>query len=300
VYLLKWLVLILGVALFIGSVYAQSDTDTITVDVNVLETTVINIVQDSLSWTGVTPGEETSTQTIDVKNVGSKNVTGIYGYVDTLTDETSNPTGSSNPQSYAAGGVLTLKKNNTGEDFWFAGRLEWNYTDNIELISLPSGADSWGWFHNTSYEYVWALAYTGEQINSTHGCNTSNTLVTLRINKYKDNGTAVTRDVSGSNSVAGTFESAKEDWGIFKFSDGPLNGYCVATYIDCSKLYIYKYDRRSTAGTEFGVCTNSAYLNTTEKLLPGNIQKIGLNVRMPYGIPSGNLKTATLTIFAES
>ena len=283
-------------------VFAGNDTDTMTVDVSVLATTVINIMQNSLTWTNIETGEETSMEVIDVKNVGSRNVTGMYGYVDTIDDETTNPTGSSTASDYAAGGVITFRKNDTGEDFWFTGRLEWNYTDptGIELISLPVGSQSWGWFHNTSYEYVWAMV-NGSEINDTGGCNSTDTV--FRINKYNDNGTALTRDLTtGANYVEGTFEEATPDWGLISFgaaAGSPLDGYCVAAYRNCTKLYIYKYDRRTSGNTDFDGCSNVAFLNTTNATAPGYVQKINLNVRMPYGIPTGSMTQATLTIFAE-
>jgi hypothetical protein len=234
-------------------------------------------------------------QAIDVQNVGSNNVTYMYGYVDTIDDESSNPTGSDNPQDYAAGSVLTLRRNEIGGENYFAGRLEWNYSDDIELITLPEDAQAWGWFKNTSYEYTWSLANgTNDRCNETGA--------TLYVNKYDDNGTSMTREVAGgSYSDAGTFREATEDWGLFDNfpADSPWNNYCVAAFHDCTKLYVFKYDRRDIGTTDFDACQDLGFLNTTESLGPQEIQKVNLDIWMPTGMPAGNLLQATLTIYAQ-
>ena len=293
---IKILFILIGFTLILGipGVLAANDTDTIVINVSVQDKTEITILQNILNWTNVNPGSASEMQVIDVKNVGSTNVTGIYGYVDAIDDETSNPTGSDDPQVYAAGSVLTLRRNESGGENYFAGRLEWNYTDSIELITLPDDAQAWGWFKNTSYEYTWALA------NGTDGtCNETGSA--LYVNKYSDNGTSMTREVAGgSYSDGGTFREGTEDWGLFDSfpADSPWNNYCLAAFHDCTKLYVYKYDRRPSGNTDFDGCLNSGFLNTTNFLGPGELQKINLNVWMPYGMPEGNLLQATLTIFA--
>lgn len=280
--------------------FAAYDEDSITVDVSVQSATTIVIHPTSLTWTNVNPGSAGGWTSIDVKNRGSTNVTKLYAYVDTLTDETSNPTGSSDPSKYAAGGVITLRKNETGvttHEHYFVGRLEWNYTDRIELSTFPAGTVAWGWFRNTTSEYVWSIK-NGTAISGAGGCNSTGT--SLRIESDNDVGTPTTRDTAGGNSVAGTLDATKPEWGIFSFSSGPLNGYCVAAYRDCTKLYIYKYDYRSTGNTQFDSCTNLATLNTTRWIGPSELQTINVDVWVPYGIPAGSLTQATLTMYAET
>ncbi len=298
----KILALTLGILLTLATstvVLAGNDEDAITVDVGVSLITQITINPTSLSWSEVVPGSAGGVLFIDVKNTGSLNVTGMYAYVDTLTDESANPIGSDNPLSYAAGGVITLRRNVSGAEHYFAGRLEWNYTDWIELATLPSGAVSWGWFKNTSTEYLWGLV-NGTPLNNTGngGCNTTGTV--FKMEADDDIGTAETRNANAGNAVSGSFVTGVRDWGLFTVSSGPLTGYCVATYVNCTKLYIYKYDRRNSGATNFVGCTNAAFLNTTNSTGPNEIQTINLDSWVQYGMPTGSLNQATLTVYAES
>ncbi|MBD3155776.1 MAG: hypothetical protein GF368_03920, partial [Candidatus Aenigmarchaeota archaeon] len=147
--------------LLIPQVFADYNESSIPVNVSIEAVTEIEISPYYLNWVNVTPGTAGGELEIDVKNIGSTNVTGFYAYIDTLTDETANPIGSSNSQNYAAGGFLTLGRNDSvtiGEEHYFAGRIEWNHTDRIELTTYPDDTVSWGWFRNASWDYVWALA----------------------------------------------------------------------------------------------------------------------------------------------
>ena len=281
-------------SLLVKTANAAFNISEIPVNVSVEGVTEIEINPYSLTWTDVAPGTEGGVLEIDVKNIGSTNVTGFYGYVDTLTDETTNPIGSSNSQDYASGGVLTFRRNESGAEHYFAGRVEWNNTNRIELITLPTDAVSWGWFRNASVEYVWGLA-NGTSAEDNHWCNESG--ASLIVNKYDDNGTSMTRNVDGGTySDDGGTVSTGVDWGIFDgFSAGPWQNYCVAAYYNCTKLYVYKYDRNfdSTA-----TCADLGFLNTTMWRGPSEIQTINLNVWMPYGVPAGDMLQATLTIYA--
>ncbi|MEM5879080.1 MAG: hypothetical protein QXU74_01125, partial [Candidatus Aenigmatarchaeota archaeon] len=61
-----------------------------------------------------------------------------------------------------------------------------------------------------------------------------------------------------------------------------------------TKIYIYKYDKRSG----FSSCTNSRFLQGSN-LPPGDVHTLTLDVYIPYGVPNGNLNTATLTVYAS-
>lgn len=291
----KIVILVVIVGLLTPGIFAAYDEDTMTIDVTVDTATSINIIQGSLTWS-VNPGTDfTGEKVIEVKNVGSTNVTGMYAYVNTITTEPTNPIGQSDPTKYSAGGVLTLRRNeSTSTDHWFAGRLEWNTTSYISLATLLTGFNSSGWFKNTSSDFVWDMR------NGSDGtCNTSSGTGSdpaLEIEEDDDLGTAATRDPE----VSGTYEEGTLDWGLFKFDSDPWNGYCVATFVNCTKLYIYKYDRRATGTTNFDGCTNSRFLNTTMWLGPSEFQRINLDVWMPSGMPAGGLTQAILTVYAAT
>jgi hypothetical protein len=262
---------------------AFAATDTVTVDVNVASVAQISVIPDILSWSNINPGSAGTVQFLNIKNTGSVNLTNIYAYVDTLEDEATRPYGFDDPLKYAAGGVIVFK-NETYDKFFFAGRLEWNWTEDVgnDDLSAITSPVAWGFFKNTSYEYYWALG------NGTGGyCN--NTGAQFAISDYPDNGTITTRTPSG----AGITFQAGVDWGYFSINraSSPLYGSCVAAYYDCSKIYIYKYDKRSG----FGSCANSEYIQAPN-LVPGETHTLTLNVYIPLGIPAGNLNTAIFTV----
>jgi hypothetical protein len=258
-------------------------SDTVTVDVNVASVAQISVIPDVLSWSNINPGSAGTIQFLNIKNTGSVNLTNIYAYVDTLEDEATRPYGFDDPLKYAAGGVIVFK-NETYDKFFFAGRLEWNWTEDVgnDDLSAITSPVAWGFFKNTSYEYYWALG------NGTGGyCN--NTGAEFAISDYPDNGTVTTRTPSDTDI---TFQQGV-DWGYFSINraSSPLYGSCVAAYYDCSKIYIYKYDKRSG----FGSCANSAYIQAPN-LVPGETHTLTVNVYIPLGIPAGNLNTAIFTV----
>jgi hypothetical protein len=279
---------LLIVLLFLAALPAVfAVTDTVTVDVSVAAVTQISVIPEILTWSSINPGQAGTTQALNIKNTGSVNVTNVYAYVDTLTDEATRPYGSDNPANYAAGGVIVFR-NETDSQYFFAGRLEWNWTEDVgnkDLSALTSPV-AWGFFKNTSYEYFWALG------NGTGGyCN--NTNAQFAVSDYVDNGTVSTRTPSTTSISLAT----ATDWGLFSINraSAPLYGSCVAAYYDCSKIYIYGYDKRTSPN--FAGCANSRYIQAPN-LVPGETHTITLNVYVPSGIPDGSLNTATFTVYA--
>jgi hypothetical protein len=142
-----------------------------------------------------------------------------------------------------------------------------------------------GFFRNTSYEYFWALG-NGTGVGSQVYCN--NTGSQFGLSTLADNGTVATR--SPSASALGGGDSS---YGYFPQSSGPLGGSCVAAYWDCTKIYIYYYDK--SAGLTS--CSNSAYIQTLG-LAPGDTHTLTLAAYVPLGIPAGSLNTTIFTVTA--
>lgn len=284
---LAFLVFFIGITFIeMETVLAANVADTVTIDVNVTQWASITVWPETLNWTTVSTGSAGGLQYLTIKNVGSLNVSQIYSYVDTLTTEASRPYGSGDPKSYSAGGVITLK-NETDSNYYFAGRIEWNWTQDIpnhvwDVISPVA----WGYFRSTNNDYVWVLG------NGTAGrCN--ETGAQFKIESDTDLGTANERtpDVDGGTVQTGT------DWGYFTISSSPLTEYCVAAYYNCSKIYIYHFDKRTNPN--FGTCSNSAYLQVAI-LVPGYTMILTLDAWVPNGYPAGFLNTTTLTVVATS
>jgi len=264
-----------------------SVNDTVDVYVSVERVAEVTVFPPILSWS-VVPGGVGGAKLLDIKNTGSVNLTNIYAYVDTLTDETTRPYGSPNATDYAAGGLIVFK-NETYDKFFFAGRIEWNWTEDISNM-IKTGVTSpiaWGFFKNTTYEYNWLVG------NGTDGfCN--NTATQFALEDDIDNGTAATRTPTTDGIYC---NAADADWTYCSVNrpTAPLYESCVAIYKDCSKIFIYRYDKRSSPN--FGACSNSRYIQAPD-LVPYETHTLTLDIYTPLGIPWGNLNTATITVVA--
>jgi hypothetical protein len=262
-----------------------SVNDTADVYVSVEKVAEVTVFPSILSWS-VIPGGVGGTKLLDIKNTGSVNLTNIYAYVDTLTDETTRPYGSPNATDYAAGGLIVFK-NETYNKFFFAGRIEWNWTEDISNMQ-KTGVNSpvaWGFFKNTTYEYNWLVG------NGTDGfCN--NTGAQFALEDDVDNGTAATRTPTTDGI---SYNGGDANFGYFSItrSNAPLYESCVAVSYDCQKIYIYRYDKRNG----FNACQNSRYIQAPD-LVPYETHTLTLDVYTPLGIPFGNLNTATITVVA--
>jgi hypothetical protein len=264
-------------------------TDTATINVNVSAYAEITVSPTTLNWTNLNPGSSGTTQLLDITNTGSLNVSNIYAYVDTLTDETSRPYGNPDPAAYAAGGVIVFK-NETYNKFFFAGRLEWNWTEDISNLDT-SGVTSpvaWGFFKNASNEYVWLVGS-----GSNGFCNESDT--EFAIEDDIDQGTTETRTPT-TTSITLDYNDTEYSYFSINRATAPLYESCVAVYKDCTKIYIYRYDKRTSPG--FSNCANSAYIQSSN-LVPYDTHTLTLNAYIPRGIPSGDLATATFTVVAS-
>ena len=278
--------LILVVAIgfvFMGMVLAADDS--VTIDVNVTETSSIIVIPDTLEWNNTQTGVPGGVKYLTIKNAGSLNVSNIHVYMDTLSTEQVRPYGSPNSDDYSAGGVITIM-NETDTQYYFAGRLEWNWTSDIpnnDWSAVTSPA-AWGYFKNTSFDYVWVLG------NGTEGrCNETDTEFAIEYDV--DLGTQLTR----TPIAVGASDGNDANYAYFSVNDAssPLNLYCVATNVNCTNIYIYHYDQR----TGFTDCNNAAYIQEGD-LVSGNTSTLLVNPFIPTGLPSGYLNTTTMTIEA--
>ena len=267
-----------------------------TTDINVSIESVgkITISPNFINWSNVAPGSTGGAQTIEVSNIGSINVTDLYAYMNTVTVETSRPYGSDEASSYASGGVVVLR-NQSYENLSWVGRLEWNWTNTISNIDMSNLDDpvAWGFYKNASREYVWAIGNGTD--GTTSVCN--DTGVQFGIDDDVDDGTIDTRTPEITDFT--TPDATGPDWSIFSIDrvGSPLFGQCVAVWVNCTKIYIYKYDKRTNP--IFGQCTNSEYIK--DVLVPsGDTEILTLDVYMPEGIPEGNMSSSTLTVYGSS
>lgn len=285
------LVAILTAVYFVSIAYAQ--TDTVTVDVTIQSVSEITVTPTSLSFS-VQPGEAAATENlVDIKNTGSNNVSQIYVYVDTNTTENVRPYSSPLSTSYSAGGVIVLR-NSTAATPYFAGRLEWNTTAAIsnQQYGNVTSPVAWGFYKNASREYNFLIGNGTPTAGGGSAIECNGTGTQFAISDFNDVGSAVTRSPS-TTSI--TRDAGVSTWSFFQIdrSTSPLNGACVAVFHDCSKVYIYKYDRRAP----YNACTNSAFLRQ-ENLVPGATETMNVTAWVPQGIPNnpGALNTSIMTV----
>ncbi|MFH1473658.1 MAG: hypothetical protein ABIE55_02070 [Candidatus Aenigmatarchaeota archaeon] len=287
---LIFLVFFAAITLISTTLVLAAANDTVTIDVNVTEAAAIVVIPDTLNWTSVATGQVGGIKNLTVKNAGSINVTQIYAYIDTLVTEIARPYGSSDPLDFSAGGVITLR-NETDTKYYFAGRIEWNWTQDIPnhdwSALTTSDATAWGYFRNTSSDYVWVLG------NGTAGrCNETNTQFSVETDV--DIGTTGTRTPTNTISITAS-SNDPNNWGYGSMITGPLTGHCVAVTTNCDKIFIYNFDRRSN----FTDCANTDYL-FAGNLTPGSTFITRVDAWVPNGYPAGFLNQTTLTVYASS
>jgi hypothetical protein len=260
---------------------AYNTTD---VDVNISSLSQITLIPNYLNWTNLGVGTMGGYKNITVKNIGSANVSLMYAWVDTIADETARPYGSSDASLYAAGGLLTMR-NETDLKYYYLGRIEWNWTSDIPNHVWPvTSPISWGYFRNLTNDYVWVLG------NGTSGrCNESNTQ--LYYETDADDGSTGTRTPDNAVTMA-TSSGDPSRWSVGSIVAGTLAGQCVAAYYDCSKIFLYNYDRRAN----FSDC--GKYFNQGN-MVPGSTVVLRVDAWVPRGLPTGNLTRATLTVEAS-
>lgn len=289
---LKILILAIVAAAAVSIPLSQAaDTKTVTVEVSITSLSQITLSPSYLTFYSLTPGTFSSESKIDIRNTGSDNITQLYAYPDTLTDESIRPYGFSNSTYYAAGGVLIIRNETNATHFW-AGRIEWNSTEDISNM-VKTGVTSpvaWGFLKNTSIEYNWLV---GNGTPTTQGiafrfCNTSGTQ--FAIENDVDNGTAGSRTPTTGGI---TLDGSDDSYSYFSVSRNALPNQCVAVSANCGKVYMYKYDKR--AG--FSTCLNTNYLQEGA-LQPGEIHSVNMSAYIPLGIPAtnGSLNQSTFTI----
>jgi hypothetical protein len=191
--------------------------------------------------------------------------------------------------------VIVFKNETYDKDF-FAGRIEWNWTEDISEMNknnVNGPIKSWGFFKNTSYEYNWLVG------NGTGGqCNASGTQ--FAIDDDEDVGTAATRTPTTDGITCTQQGTSPYSYCSIDSTRIPLNQSCVAIYYDCTKIYIYRYDKRSNPN--FAYCGNSRYINEANFTPGQDSHTLTLNVYAPYGIPAspGSLNTSTFTVYATA
>lgn len=293
-----YLLLAMGLAIMVPKLsFGASDNSSVSVSISSISE--ITVSPESLSWT-LPPCDVGTQYSVDITNTGSENVANIHAYVDTLDNETSRPTGTTSSE-YAASGIIMLK-NETNETWHYAGRLEWNNSEDIankNLAAVTACSDlenqncSYGFISNTTYSYMWAIGNGTETGEQTGYCNETGTQ--LAIEGDDDDGTASTRTpittfVIGSPVLV-------DDWALFTVDHPVISQACIAVHYLCDRIYLYKYDRRNSEFKEFSSCAGSSDVQVSN-LAPDVTHTLTVNAFAPCGIAAGGLALSNLYIEA--
>lgn len=265
------------------------------IDVNVSELSQITLSPVYLNWTSVITGTAGGPKNITVSNIGSVNVSQVYAYVDTLTDETTRPYGSSDSTKYAAGGVLTIR-NETETKYYYLGRLEWNWTEDIASHNWGAVASpvAWGFFKNLTNSYVWVVGNGTPTAGDPTGIYCNNTLSEFAIEDDIDTGGIDTRYPDDTTITRNAGDANYSFFSVSR-STAPLYQFCVAVATNCQKIYIYNFDQRTSPN--FAGCTEADHLYFGN-LTPSDTIILKVDPWVPWGTPAGNLTQATLTVVA--
>jgi len=286
-------------------VMAVNVTDTITIDIEVSELTMIDINPTSLTWSdteAVPPGGEGVEKAIQIENIGSTNITYIWF---NNTYPSSRPFGTGANASYNAGNFIAIRRNETGKKHYFPNRVDYNESNILIYLTVPSGY-KYGRFRNTSYEYFWAVT-EGASGNCTDG--------TFKIGKVAhtqtqtgstdlttcDNGLTAT----GTNPCReGTLTPATEPeyagmWGwadLYVGPDSDYVNYTVAVNAYCNMTMFYMWNKDAPGGQ----ASSHAQYFTTSTLTPGDSIIANVKAWVPYGVAYGYATQGTLTVIASS
>jgi hypothetical protein len=293
--------------------------DTIQLWVTVAEKTMVDIQPDILAWQNVPPGSETLAsqaygfprEAIQIENIGSTNISYIWfnnSYPNSL------PFGSGDPSAYDAGNFVIVRRNQSGADWFFPNRVEYNESQVIYL-QLPAPESDWahGRFRSANKEWFWAVNYT--TVGSSRICNESNFRIGKVVHNQSQLGSVDLRTcdagltATGGNpcregglsaTVAAPYANGEWGWAdLYIGDDSNYQNYTVAVYYNCTEkvtAMFYHWNKDAPGAQEGAV--HPEYFHAT-KLNPGEHIIANVKLRIPYGTAAGNI-TGALTVTVQA
>jgi hypothetical protein len=263
--------------------------DTVEIAVNITALSEITVTPAYLEWLDYQPTQVGSAQNLDIKNTGSTDFTKLWAVVDSFVEENTNPLGVGNPALYTAGSFLVMR-NQTDSEYKFVTRMEWNETIQPTGMTInPTDSITWGYFRNASSNYLFDFNDSSTPDECLNG-----TEMEFKIKTTAESIISPDRDMN-SGTTTGTFEANTTEWGLWTFSAGPLQDYCVYVHKSCAKLMLSQWNWNTTLPS----CSDRWYISQ-ENFNPDDVHTLSMRVFIPRGVPSGNTTQSTLTIFAEA
>jgi len=266
----------------------EDATDNATIDVEIGATAVITLNDTDVDFGIVSPMANSTQFGMLVTNTGSKDISNVYAWADTLKHNTTNPRGTSTSTNWIATSFLSLDNNTAGDDWYYVGNLVWNMSANYDNTTwtlsgeVNAFGDFWEGGSATTDLYYW------EMTSGTSGfCNQSDTSIKIQGTK---------NDKSTSTGTSLVADTQSTSWATWKVGSGPWLNYCIASDVSCRYLYVYKWDYNST----FPACENRNYTTGGQTLSPSQTYTFRIKAIVPPNVADGVTTQGMLKIYAAS
>lgn len=317
--------LLLGGGFPTGNAINATDNATIMVTLNTK--TMIDISPNNMSFGLMDPGTRSVNYTnielgassktaFQLENIGSSNITYMWLNV---TQPTSRPFATGNSANYDAANFVAASINQSPDGsaialntMSFIDRIEYNESRELVYLNVPSNTQTYGRLRSGFNEFFWVL------FGDTTLCNASSDVggLDFRIGLSPHNQTQTgTIDFVGgvedtnwdTVNLAAMYDSGvNANWsyntngaGVISL-DTPNSRYCVASFIDCSKIRLFRWNSDAPGAGTCGLDGAYAYNSTNNPLYPGDSMAMNIEVRVPFGTAMGAIKTGYLTVIAQN
>jgi len=311
----------------LGSAINRTDNATIMVTLNVK--TMIDISPENMSFGTADPGTRIGNYTnneltgvsktgFQLENIGSTNISDLWLNV---TQPSVRPFATGDSNKYDAANFITASINMSPDNMSIIGqntmsfidRLEYNETRELVYLNLPSNTKSYGRLRSGHNEFFWVLFGDTTECNASSHAGGLNFRIGLTPHNQTQTGT-IDLDNGVENTdwdtinLASMYETGHNtNWSYSTVSgqyisvDSPSSSYCVASYIDCSKVRIFRWNADAPGAGTCGLSGGGYIYNSTNtKLLPGDSMAMNIEMRVPFGTAMGQVKTGYLTVIAQS
>ena len=310
-------IMVLG-SLFIGfapNATAVNVTDNATIDITVATETMIDMNPAEFVWTAVDPGTDAgeavgNQSSAQIENIGSTNITALWFNV---TQPAVRPFATGTNASYNSANFVWISKENADE-YYAVDRREYNETRSLIYLTDPAGnippdgsTYSYGRFRNTSMEYFWYYAKSGDAScgNLYVGDDFHSQGVTGTIDFSSGCGGAgnALTDAPNGDCRSGATASGVGD---FCYADVNIGGelYVVAVHDDGTDEGDYlrwtHWNADAPGGRSWRASGNYNDYFSTLTIYPGNSTVADLKIYLPYGVAQGKLSQGVLTVIASN
>jgi hypothetical protein len=306
---LRKLAPLLGVLCFLialNSVVADvTRSNSIEVQVNVAEETIVNINPKSLIWIGnesVYPGSSGTAKQVQVENIGSTNISYIWF---NNSYPSSNPFGSGIQGNYDAGNFVAIKRTTDPDtEYSFPNRVDYKEDYNLIYVNVPTDY-RYGRFRYAGEEYFWAVDTAADVSGDCNGTGTTFCVGKQAHDETQEGSTDLTSCDATLTGTAGnpcrcgtlTQDATQTAWAygdVYVGNNTGYHNYTVAVHQSCNTTMWMRWNKD---GPGAGTASHVEYYRN-ETLVPGAVETADVKVYVPYGTASGNSTNGTLYVIA--